>query len=303
MTFDDLKTRVANETGMDLTIDDSIVGAWVNSAYKHICGILNWPFLMKNGTIQTVADITTGTASINSGSTACTLSVAPSISVANQFVIQFPDTSNDWYYVSAHTAGDTALTLSVPFVGTSNVSGVSYILRKVLYSLPSDLDRLVDVRQSIDYVRLTAIDIRTFDRYLPDPTAVADPFYYAIMGMDTNKYWQMTFYPIPGDIINIQLRYLQAPTTLSSSTDTPLIPEKFHDIIVFAALYMYGHAFIDDSRMAFAQRRYEDMLKDLKQNYSPVPDAMTILQPWDTRSRRSVGNIMWPANYPWFRGY
>lgn len=302
MTFDDLKTRVANETGMDLTTDGSIVGAWVNSAYKHICGILNWPWLMTNGTIQTVADITTGTVSINSGSTTLTFSSAPSVSVANQYMIQFTATSDDWYYISSHTAASTTAVLSVPFVGSSSISGASYILRKVLYSLPSDLDRVVDIRQAVTDQKLGSIDIRMFDGYLPDPTATSDPLYYSVIGLDSSKQWQITVYPIPSSIINLQLRYLKAPTTLSSASDTPLIPEKFHDIIIWGALFMYGHAFIDDSRMGFAERRYVRMLEDMKQNYSPVPDQFTILQPWDSRVRRPIGRIPWPANYPdWYR--
>ncbi len=297
MTFTELKTRVANETGMDLTIDDSIVGAWVNSSYKHICGILNWPWLMTSATIQTVADITTGTVSINSNSTALTFSSAPSVSVANQYMIQFTATSDDWYFISSHTAASTSATLSVPFVGSSNISGASYILRKVFYSLPSNMDRVVDVRQAVTDQKLEAVDIRQFDRYLPDPTATGEPYVYSIAGLDTSQYWQMTLYPIPSSVMNIQLRYLKAPTTLSSASDTPIIPEKFHDVIVWAALFMYGHPFIDDSRMNFAEKRYVRGLEDMKQNYNPVPDQLTVIQPWDTRIPRVTGHLPWPSNY------
>lgn len=302
MTFNDLKTRVANETGIDLTTDDSLVGSWVNAAYKHICGILNWPWLLKNSTIQTVADITTGTVSINSGSTALTFSSAPSVSVANQYMIQFTATSDDWYFITSHTASSTSATLSVPFVGSSNISGASYILRKVFYSLPSDLDRIVDIRQAVTDQKLCAVDIRTFDHYLPDPSATAEPLYYSVAGLDTSKYWQITLYPIPTSILNLQLRYLQIPATLSSSSDTPFIPEKFHDVIVFKALMDFGHPFIDDNRFSSAVRRYEDGLKDMKQNYSPVPDQMTVLTPWDQRARRMGGRLPYPPNYPeWSR--
>lgn len=300
MTFSDLKQRVANETGMDLTIDDLMVGEWVNAAYRHINGILNWPWLMKSATIQTVADITTGTVSISSGSSSLTFSSAPSISVANQFMIQFPATSDDWYYITAHTAGATTATLSVPFVGSSNISGASYTLRKVFYSLPSDADRIIDARQSIDKVRLGALNPRTFDGSLPDPTATGTPLYYYILGLDSSQYWQVGLYPVPTTINNIQIRYLAKTTALSASTDTPNIPDKFQDIIIFAALFMFGHPFIDDTRMAMAQARYESGLKDMKQNHNPIPDQLTIIQPWDSRPRRMVGRLPWPPNYPEF---
>lgn len=297
MDFSVLKTRVANETGLDTTTDATILGAWVNAAYKQICGIDNWPWLLKASTIQTKADITTGTVSINAGATSGTFSSAPSVSVANQYMIQFPDTSDDWYFITAHTAAMTSFTINVPFVGAANISGASYICRKVFYSLASDTDRIVDVRQAVTKSKLGAIDIRTFDRYLPDPLSTGDPRYYYLAGMDTSKYWQIGLYPTPTTVENLQVRYLQIPADMTS-TDTPLLPEKFHDAIIYGALYMFGHAYIDDNRITSAKARYDDAIKMMEENYNPIPDQLTVLQPWDTRPRRIVGRLMWPPNYP-----
>ncbi len=297
MDFSVLKTRVAQETGLDTTTDATTLGAWVNAAYKQVCGIDNWPWLLKLGTIQTVADISTGTVSINAGSTSLTFSSAPANSVANQYMIQFTATSSDWYLISAHTGASTAATLSVPFNGAVNISGAAYILRKVFYSLASDCDRIVDARQSRTKAKLGAVDIRTFDRYLPDPTATADPVYYYLAGVDTNKYWQVGFYPIPNTAENIQIRYLSMPADMTN-TDTPNLPEKFHDVLVYGALWMFGHAFIDDDRISSAKARYEQAMKDMRENYNPIPDQLTVIQPWDSRPRRVVGRLNWPANYP-----
>lgn len=297
MNFSTLKSRVANEVGLDSTNDATILGSWVNAAYKRVCGTYNWPWLIKNSTIQTVKDITTGTVSINSGSTSLTFSSAPTVSVASNYMIQFTATSDDWYLISSHTAASTSATLSVPFTGTSNISGAAYICRKVFYSLPSDCDRIIDIRQAITDQRLGAVDIRNFDHYLPDPSAVANPVIYAITGLDTNQYWQVTLYPIPSAVINLQLRYLYTPADLTS-TDNPVLPEKFHEILVFGALSQFGHAYIDDDRIRIAQARYDQLLADMKLSYSPVPDQMTVLQPWDTRQRRVVGRLAWPSNFP-----
>ncbi len=297
MDFSVLKTRVANEVGLDTTADDTILGAWVNAAYKHVCGIENWPWLLNLATIQTVADITTGTVSINAASTALTFSSAPAASVANQYMIQFRTVSDDWYLISAHTGGQTTATLSVPFNGSVNISGVAYTLRKVFYSLASDTDRIVDARQSRTKNKLGAVDIRTFDRYLPDPTATGDPLYYYLAGVDTNKYWQIGLYPIPSTAENIQIRYLNIPADMTS-TATPNLPEKFHDILIFGALYMFGHAYIDDSRIQTAKARFDQTLDLMRQNYNPIPDQLTVLQPWDSRPRRLVGRLNWPATYP-----
>ncbi len=297
MDFSVLKTRVANEVGLDTTADDTILGAWVNAAYKQVCGIENWPWLLKLATIQTVADITTGTVSINAGSTTLTFSSGPTNSVANQYMIQFKTVSDDWYLISSHSAMSTSATLSVAFNGSVNISGVAYTLRKVFYSLASDTDRIVDARQSRTKNKLGAVDIRTFDRYLPDPQATGDPLYYYLAGVDTSTNWQVGLYPIPSTAENIQIRYLNIPADMTS-TNVPNLPEKFHDVLIYGALYMFGHAYIDDSRIASAKARYDDALGKMRENYNPIPDQLTVLQPWDSRPRRLVGRLNWPSNYP-----
>ena len=296
MDFTSLKTRVAQETGIDLTTDDSMVGTWVNGSYQHISGVFNWPWLFKNSTIQTVADITTGTVSINANSTALTFSSAPTVSVANDYMIQFTY-SDDWYLISSHTAASTSATLSVPYVGTSNLSGGTYILRKIYYSMPSDLDRIIDIRQSITKDKLGYIDPRTFDFLVPDVTQTGSPLYYSFVGLDSSNYWRAGFFPTPNAVINLQIRYYKKITELSSSTDEPIIPVKWHNGIIFGALSLYGHSFIDDTRIAEAKVRFETVLDEMMDHNSHVPDQMNIIQPWDIRKGRRIGPLRLPPNY------
>lgn len=302
MTFTSLKARIAGETGLDTTTDDTLLGVWANLAYKNILGAFRWPWLLKNSTLQTVADITTGTVSINAGATSGTFSSAPAVSVANQYMIQFPTVSDDWYIISAHTAAMTSFTIANAFVGTSNLTAGTYICRKVYYSFPSDVDGIIGMRQAITKVDLTPVDIRTFDQYLPDPSATADPLVFALAGYDTSKVWQFTLYPIPTSVMNLQLRYYYMPSDMSSGSDTPVMPEKFHDAIVFLALYNYGHGYIDDDRITKAKERYDVMMRDMKDSYNPLPNEMCVVQTWDSRPRRTTGNLQWPANFPEYWG-
>lgn len=306
MSLTTLQTAIAQETGLDVTADATKLTAWINSAYAMVSGSFNWPWLLKNGTISTVADITTGTVSINAGSTALTFSSGPAASVAGNYMIKFTATSSDWYTISAHIAGATTATLASAFLGTGNISGAAYVLRKVYYSMPSDLDRVIDLRQAITKIKLVPVDLRTFDYYLPDPSATADPVYYAMAGYDTASppNWRVTLYPIPSQAINVQIRYLNAPTALSSGSDIPSIPVKFQDIIVFGALSMYGHEYIDDSRVVLAKQRFDTLLELMKRECSPIPDQLTVLQPWDLRPTYPTFRLRFPSNYPYpYGGY
>lgn len=298
MTFTALKARIAGETGLDTSTDDTVLGVWANLAYKSILGAFRWPWLLKNGAIQTVTEITTGTVSINAGATSGTFSSGPAVSVALQYMIQFPTVSDDWYTIATHTAASTSFTIANAFVGTSNLSAGTYILRKVYYSLPSDLDGIIGIRQTISDIDLTPVDIRMFDRYLPDPSNSADPVVFALAGFDSSKNWQITVYPIPASVLNLQIRYYYTPSDMSSGSDTPVLPEKFHDTIVFLALMNYGHPYIDDDRYKLAKDRYDQMMLDMKNNYDPLPEQFHVIQTWDSRPRRTSGALRWPSNYP-----
>lgn len=297
MTFATLRTKVANETGLDPTSDATLINGWINSVYKRVLGAFRWPWLFKMSGFQTVADITTGTVSINAGSTSGTFSSAPAASVAVQYMIQFTSASDDWYTIATHTGGSTSFTTDLPFDGLTNYSGV-YTLRKVYYSMPSDLDGIINIRQTRTDVDLFPIDIRTFDRYLPDPTAVAEPLAFMLAGYDSSKNWQIVLYPTPNVVMNLLMRYYMIPADMSADGDLPYLPEKFHDILVFGSLYFYGHPYIDDDRVKIAEARYEEALSQMKDNYNPVPTQLTVVQPWDTRPRRIVGRLRWPSNYP-----
>lgn len=305
MNLTALIARVANETGLDATNDATVITAWLNQAYQQLSGAFDWPWLLTNKTMQTEADITTGTATVSAGGMSVTLSSIPTnawgtnISVATNYMIQFTDQSDDWYLISAHTSGTTAVTIANNFVGTSNYTAGDYIIRRVFYTIPTGVDRLISLRQTVTDTELPCIDVQDYDRNLPDPQNSGTPTLYFLTGMNTSNLWQIGFDPIPSAVINIQVRGLIKITELSSGSDEPLIPNKWHNILVFMALALYGHAYIDDSRLQSARQRAEELLREMMAHYSPTPGRMKVIQPWDTRvARPPFGVLRFPPNFP-----
>jgi hypothetical protein len=297
MDFTSLKTRVAEETGLDATNDATKLGVWINEAYRFLAGMREWPWLMKSSALQTVADITSLTASVTAGGTSVTLSATYTPTLANDYYIQF-STTDDWYLITAHTAATDTLTISPAYQGSTNLSSGTCTIRKVFYSLASDVDRIIDLRQTITDRQLSYVDPRTFDRQLPDPSATGTPYVYTLLGIDSSRNWRANFYPIPSAKTNILYRYYQKITDLSGSSDVPMLPEKFHPAIVFTALAMFGHPYIDDSRMASAESRARMLVSEMVGQVSPIPDNHTISQPWDTRAGTRVNHgAAWPPNF------
>jgi hypothetical protein len=284
MDLQTIRNRISEQVGISASLTNATTryNSWINETYKRVASEANWPWLLKHDIIQTVAEISTGTVAINSGATALTFSSAPAASVANDYRIQI-ETNDDWYDITAHTAGATDATLSDAFTGASNVTAATYLLRKVFYSLPSDLDRILTFRQARSDTKLTYVDIREFDRVLPDPTSTGDPFTYSFAGLDSSNNWRAVFYPTPDEIMNLDLRYYQLITDLSADTDTPIFPNKWHQILVYGALAFFGWDYRDDNRRTNALANYNKILDEMKRSILPTADNLVVISPWDLR--------------------
>lgn len=296
MDFTSLKTRVAEETGLDTSADSTRLGVWVNEAYRFLSGMREWPWLFKTGVIQTTADNTSLTATVNAGATSVTLSSTVANTLANNYYIQF-STTDDWYQITAHTAGTSAVTLGQAYVGSSNLTSGACTIRRVFYSLASDADRIIDMRQMITDKEVTYVDPRQLDHVIPDATATGTPEVFTLHGFDSSNLWRAYFYPIPSATINIHYRYYQKITDLSG-TDAPLMPEKFHSAIVFTALAMFGHPYIDDTRMASAENRARQLVTEMvEQVTKSIPANHPVMQPWDKRITRYPLRPQFPPEF------
>lgn len=296
MTFLELRQRVAELAGIDQTQTDTDtrIKEWINQAYQEVSSFYNWPWLTKRGTIQTLPDITTGTVSVANNSTSITFSSAPSISVQDQFQFQVAE-DTDWYNITTHIASNTAATLDVPYLGTTNGTA-SYKVRKVVYSLPSDLDRLMFMRQTDGDRKLDEVEPRTFFQNIPDPNTTSSPSVYYFQGLDTSQNWQIGLFPIPDSEINLLFWYFKEITEMTADGESPDIPPKFHNSLVFGALALYGYDFIDDTRLQNAERKFVKILDEMRKMANPGKDSRTVIGPWDQRHGHRHGFRL-PGNF------
>lgn len=283
MTFLQLRQRIAELMGVsstDTTTDANAtmqdkLKAWVNARYKVLAAKQSWNWLIKDFIIQTVVDITTGTVTATNNSTTITFTSGPTASVAGYF-IRFDSVSKDWYEIATHSAASTSATLTVPFLG-STASGLSYTLRKTYYTLPSDAGKILDLRQVQTIIQLRYIPVRQLDRMISDRTRTGKPEWYTISGITSARLYKMELYPVPNEAINIQGRYYAVVADLSSDSDIPILPEAYHEILVWDVLSTYGYMFLDDTRISAAKAEYDTLYKDMKRNHVDTEDIATRL--------------------------
>lgn len=270
MTFLEIKQRVAEALGIssaDTTADANATIAaklteWVNARYRYICGKKSWNWMVKDSIIQTVVDVTAGTVEATNGDATITFSTGPTLSAAGWF-IQF-SSSSDWYEISTHTAAATEAEMTVPYLGTTS-SSLTYTLRKVYYALPSDTGKILDIRRSrVWRSGLKYIPIRLLDKYAIDRNQTGTPTYYSIIGIDSSRQYKMVMFPSPNEAINLNLRRYCVAAELSADGDVPIIPEAFHDLLVWDVLGTYGYNFLDDTRLSAAKAEANRLMEDLE---------------------------------------
>lgn len=282
----------------DLTVSSQAtkLKRWLNMGQQYICGKYLWPFMYAEEIVQTVTDITTGTVSINAGDTALTFSSAPTVSVADRY-IQL-ETSSDWYKITSHTASSTSATISPAYVGTTNLTGGTYTVRKLLYTTTTPLVQILDMKQLVTPVRLISQSPREADFFLPLYYDAGVPYYYIMSSPSSSGTPQFSLMLSPDSVINIMVRGIKNLSDMSSDSDTSVIPSQWHDAIINIAAF-YGFQASDDTRAATELQVGESRIADMRKTYSHDLGRLRIMQGVDTDYNFG---LQWglPSNFgPW----
>jgi hypothetical protein len=281
-----MRQELGDRTRYDQTIstDDTKLKRWLNMAQQYICGRHNWPFMLKEEIVQTTADITTGTVSINAADTALTFSSAPTPSVQGRYIkFTASGATDDWYEITAHTAGQTNATISPAYVGSANLSGATYEVRKLLYSTSTPLLQILDMKQLITPVRLISQSPRETDYFLPLYYDEGNPYYYIMSSPDSTGKIQFSLLRSPDSTMNIMVRGIRALTDMSGDTDTTLVPVQWHDGLINIAAY-YAFQGLDDSRAKTELEIGEERIRNMEMVLSHDLGRHRIMQPVDNDS-------------------
>lgn len=238
---------------------------FINLAQSEICSVYNWPFLMAHEIIQTVPDITTGTASIDSGSTSLTLSSGPTDSVTNRFVKLGSD--ENWYQITAHTAGATSATITPSYVPSTNLTAGTYKIRKLWYSTTTPLDTIVDMKNSTDGTFIPSASPRDADINFPLYYDQGSVERYVVSVPSTTGGLQFSFIYSPSEKQNIIVRGIKTVTELSSDSDVSVIPGRWTSALLELASF-YAFTSLNDARSVASYQKAYQTIDQMRQTYS-----------------------------------
>lgn len=261
MTFLTLQQELQDRLGVfnqTVSTDATKLKRWINMAIGYICGKQLWPFQIAEEIVQTVPEYTTGTCSTAAGSTSITFSSGPVTSKTDQY-IQFLS-SNDWYKITAHTAG--AVTATISPAAISQTSATTFRIRKLLYTTTTPFIQILDMKQLVTPSVLMSVNPREADFFLPLYYSAGAVYNYIMSSPSSTGTPQFSLLFAPSDTINIMVRGLKALTDLSADSDVPLIPSPWHDAIVNIAAY-FGFTGLDDTRAALEYKIGEARIADM----------------------------------------
>lgn len=298
LTFTDLQTDVFQHLGTDATDATNIanVKRWINYVQQDVCSRWPWTFLEGREALATIPDYSTGTCDVSSGGTAVTghSTVWTATQGDGTYFIQFSG-ANDWYRVSARSS-NTALTIETAFLGTASLSLATYTLRKFFYSLSSAADEILDVRNWNTPIKMMACDFRTIDLINPLVQSTNAPYGYMMFGTDASGNQVFMPYPFPTDARLFEFRTRKRPTDMSGGTDTPSIPNKYAQILIFGANAI-GFAYLRKFNEAqIWNAKFEERVLGMKKEYRQTGDYQPVMGSIDTISRSRW--IQFPSQYP-----
>lgn len=300
MNFLTLQQETAAQLGLDNTVstDNTLIERWINTSQQMIAEAYEWSYLRAATPVivQTVPDYTTGTVTTVADSTTVTFSATIAASKTGQYIQT--SSSKDWYRITAHTAGASTATISPAAI--YNGTAVTYTIRKFYYALDATVDRVLSIRQTITPADLAELTAEQFHLWEPESTATGTPTIYFMLGKDTSDIWQFGLYPIPDAIINLYVEYIKAAVDMSSDSDTPVIPAKWHTSILLKGAIWQGWEWSGDSRAPRARDEFWAGIEEMRKQNEPSKRNHRVMLPSDIYAP-STGYRL-PDNYPNYPG-
>lgn len=222
--------NVARKVGSGPAIPRLEIMQALNTAHMEIHGAYDWPWAYKETNISIAPSYSTGTVSVNIGSTTVTGTTTVWNTLWANRRIRLAGGS-DWAIASIGGAG--TLTLSQPFYGAANLTDEDYVIYQDVYQMPADFEPGKDLV-------LCQNSSKERVRHVPRMTAESgdvsfDGKVYADYGRDSTGRHLIKIIPEPTDTDVLRLVYKARPADFAAIADTSWLPQTYQDILELVA--------------------------------------------------------------------
>lgn len=277
--FTDLQNRVRVTTGISAT--ETQAKRYINIGLQdmHLGTTERFRWAERSGVILTHPTYSTGTLSVTQGSTTVT-GVGTLWNTANAFgdnnaraggKIQIAGTAEA--YEVASVAGDTSLTLTSRYVGSTVTDG-TYLYYEDEYSLPSDFLRPLDFHKFSDDINIDLVSRVEFRRIFGRNITRGMPKLGCILSKppsgNTSPVNKIQFNKAPDQVYMVKFWYYTSNLVVTNAgaaqvgfvnnDDEPILPLGYRHLIVLHALYNWYRDKKDDQRSQEVKAEYTDAM-------------------------------------------
>lgn len=273
--FSDIVAAVREELKYQSTdtVTEGRVKRDINAIYlSEVVPFKRWLWLAGHTDVQHKAYYGTGTAIVTQDSVAVTLSDAPSFASGSRKNYLFAiDGYQEIYTISAHTAGDTSITLSSAFTGTSSATATFKIWTDTI-TLPTDCKETTEIWHDFRRPTMEALGIQEFRRrVLETPRLEVKPVYYAPYDFydpspndgetESDRYRVIKIHPaLSVDTITLHVDYIKQVAALDADGDEPAMPIEDRMVLVYGALARAWGRARNEERAMFNQQLFSQKL-------------------------------------------
>lgn len=264
ISFSQAKTLLLNQLGEDDTATDTFAGQCLDMAQRDVARAHNWPELYVRAFFVTSALYSTGTVAVTNTSATVTLTGGTWPSDVATGAYRFAlSTGSQWYKVATRSS-DSVILLAADGSGTGYVgatgTGLSYVVYKVIYTLPTAVDRIEGMVLH-DGTRAVPLTQTPSEAWLTDfglfPNGSGVPTRYMTVERDASGTVQVMLGPAaPDAVYRVECLYRRQITEGTFVLGEPLV-----DLVICRAqalLYARDHY----QRYLAEMRLYREALRD-----------------------------------------
>lgn len=293
VTFGDIHNACVEISGIgDSSSASNRINRIINTVYAQDSMLHRWRWLERTGSTIVPALYDTGSVEVDDSSATVTLSSGTFTAAMAGRKILFQSTGDIYEIDSFSDATNVILTASY---SGADISSESYSVFQDTYTVESDCEELIDVyhykesertrkpvdrRMFIDYKLLNKSKEGELDFWTHSDWTDGDTRTFQIWPPGTDDPYRLTY------------KYSQKVTSLSASTDEPLMPKTYRPSLLYGALELIYVQQGNLQRAAWARREHDETIRQMLDDSESSDRKLRMSMRWRRRRPR-----LSPANY------
>jgi hypothetical protein len=199
-----------------------------------------------------------------------------------QQAVATPPSDASSLFVTSTSAADTTQTVYVDGVVTGSYPASASVTLTGVTAV--NLSTALATWIRVDKFYLSAVGAGTIT--LHEDSGAGTELARIPIGQTSTNYAGFALYPTPSAAITYAVDITRAITDLAQSTDVPVLPEDFHDVLLLGSL-MDEYQHLSDDRYAIAAREYQQRVNELKYWLSETSTGQRggLVRDWDRPSQ------------------